>query len=130
MPKKPIDKLKPESVVHNASKYRADGRLASIQPEGELGPPSPWLPAAAKKIWREIEGSAPGGLGESDRALMELASVLRLKVSQGKANNSEMVTLLSVMKGLGFIPKHRAPREQGSGGGVAELLRRMQNEKG
>jgi hypothetical protein len=123
MPRKPFEKLKPGNVAHNADKYRKDGRLPSTQPEGELGPPSPFLTAAAKEIWKQLVDSAPSGLGESDRALLEMACDLRLKVSKGKASNSEMATLLSIMKSLGFVPKYRKPREPGASGSIFDLLK-------
>jgi len=104
-PRTPASQLNPDSLAHNKGRFQA----RSLEPKtfGELGRPSKWLSPAEKKIWRTLLRSAPAQIGENDRALLEIAVVLKAKLEAGDIENSQITQLIQCLTNLGMIPQTR-----------------------
>lgn len=104
-PRSPMSSLSPDSVAHNAKLYAA--RAREPKTAGELGSPSRWLTETQKKIWRLLVKNSPAVLGESDRTLLEIATVIKAKLESGEIENAQITQLLSCLNKLGMIPHSR-----------------------
>ncbi len=105
--KLPFDQLSPECVKHNKAYFQ--GRCESPKPKGKLGPASKWFSPEEKAIWKKLVKNAPAALGESDRTLLEIVVVLKVKLEGHKITPSEMSQLISGLSKLGMIPADRRP---------------------
>lgn len=105
-PRIPESQLSPESVAHNKGVY--ERRKLEPRTYGRLRGPSAWLTPEQKIIWRSLVKHSPAILGESDRTLLEVVSVLKSKLVVGNLKPTGVTLLISTLNKLGFIPHSRA----------------------
>ena len=104
-PRTPLQSLTPGTISNQAS--RIVNRAREPKTAGKLGLASQWLSAEQQKIWKRLVKFTPAVLGESDRTLLEIATVLKSKLEAGTIENAQIAQLLSVLSKLGMVPKER-----------------------
>jgi phage terminase small subunit len=104
-PRTPLQSLTPGTISNQAS--RIVNRAREPKTAGKLGLASQWLSAEQKTIWKRLVKFTPAVLGESDRTLLEIATVLKSKLEAGTIENAQIAQLLSVLSKLGMVPKER-----------------------
>ena len=102
---------------------RARARADEPIPEGPLGdPPKEWVDGATQnqrmrdqlRAWQEIvDQAAFGVLTSADRDIVELASLLKVKIRRaaagyGKATSGDYAQLNRILGQLGLIPSERS----------------------
>lgn len=120
-PRKHLHEIEEKSLKHNASRYK--DRKPAPQTDGSLGEPPSWMRNDQKTAWKEIEQQAPSLLGSSDRSFVEIAAVLRAKLSAGTISSGETSVLVATLKQLGFGTVDRKSREDVNAKSILEVLR-------
>jgi len=94
------------SAAHNPKRYEGRSQPAFT---GVLGDPPEWMGADQISAWHETVAEIPW-LEKSDRAMMELTSVLRARVKHPKER--EKINLLRELRQclqvLGATPSHKS----------------------
>ena len=107
-PRKPTHLLEMSgSLAHDPKRYL--DRANEPIPTDPLGPPPAHFNAAQKKIWSELESTAPKGvLANSDRWVVETACVLMTRVRSDDFTSADIGHLRSCLASLGMTPADRS----------------------
>jgi hypothetical protein len=118
--KKPLNQISESALRNHPGRYR--GRIAAPRAKGRLGAPPKWMDERQRVAWKEIEKQAPQLLGWSDRSFVEIAAVLRAKLSAGTISSGETSVLVATLKQLGFATVDRTDRESAKAKSILDVL--------
>jgi phage terminase small subunit len=95
------------SLDRNPGRY-ASRYVAQVAPHRPIGAAPAHLPAAEKKIWKDlVRASQPGLLQKSDRFYLELCCKLVSRMRAGDVKASELNSVANILSKLGMNPVDR-----------------------
>ena len=102
---------KPSHLKAVSGTERADRKnVNEPKPNLPLGDPPKHLTAKQKKVWREIVSIIPHGvLGDCDRMILEIASILMSKLREDRILQPSLLSqLLRCLSSMGMTPSDRS----------------------